>query len=251
MITAVVLSRNDAEYIGRTLESIHWCDEVVVIDDDSTDDTGAICERFGARVYVRALHKDFASQRNFGLSKARGEWVFFVDSDEIVSSQLASEIQLVVKNATKMPNANVGYFVRRKDFFGGRWLLHGETANVRLLRLAKRNAGIWMRPVHEVWKITGPVGILREPLLHYPHPDVAQFIDSINWYSTVNAQYLFRQKIRESWWKIPVYPAAKFFYNYICRLGFLDGTAGAVVAIMMSFHSFLTRAKLWKLWDRD
>lgn len=251
MISAVVLSHNDENRIAKTLESLTWCDEIIVIDDNSNDGTVTISKRFGARVYVRALSEDFAAQRNFALSKAKTQWAFFVDSDEAVSPKLAYEIKEIIKRPTEISNRIVGYYVRRKDYFGGRWLTHGETANVRLLRLAKRDAGIWERPIHEVWKVTGSVGILHEPLLHYPHPDVAQFIDSINWYSTVNAQYLFRQKIREPWWKTPVYPAAKFFYNYIWRLGFLDGTAGAVVAIMMSFHSFLTRAKLWKLWDRD
>ena len=116
------------------------------------------------------------------------------------------------------------------------------------MRLAKKNAGVWQRPVHETWNITGRIGELSQPLLHYPHPDVAQFITDINWYSTLNAHYLYSQKVHVSWWHILAYPKAKFFVDYIWYRGFLDGTAGVVVALMMSFHSFLTRAKLWLLW---
>ena len=78
----------------------------------------------------------------------------------------------------------------------------------------------------------------------------AQFIKEINWYTTINAKHLHEQRVRASWWQIVAYPAAKFFVDYIWYLGFLDGTAGAIVAVMMSFHSFLTRAKLFLLWQK-
>ena len=133
----------------------------------------------------------------------------------------------------------------------GRELKHGETANVKLLRLAKKDAGSWTRPVHEVWMVEGEIGQLTSPLLHYPHPNVAQFLEEINTYSSLNAQYLYSQKVRANWLDILAYPAAKFFRNYFYHMGFLDGTAGVIAAIMMSFHSFLTRAKLYQAWNRS
>lgn len=251
MISAVVLSHNDEGQIARCVDSLAWCDEVVVVDDYSTDTTTEIAKKMGVRIYKRHLDNDFSSQRNFGLSKAKGEWVLFVDSDEIVSKELAYEI----KNATGSPiglgmTSYLGYYVRRKDYLFGRWLKHGETSKVRLLRLAKKDAGQWIRPVHEVWNIQGNTGELFTPLEHFPHQNVAQFLDEINRYSTLNARYLFSQKVRVSWWHVVGYPVTKFFLNYFLYLGFLDGTSGTVIAIFMSFHSFLTRAKLWQLWDR-
>ncbi len=125
--------------------------------------------------------------------------------------------------------------------------MFGETSRVLLLRLAKKDAGTWVRPVHETWNVKGVVGTLTNPLDHYPHPNVAQFIDDINVYSTINARHLYNENIRVPWWHIIGYPTAKFFKDYIWYQGFRDGTAGAIVAIMMSMHSFLTRAKLWIL----
>lgn len=243
MITAVILTHNDEDIIEQCLRALTWCDEVVVVDDESVDGTVEVAKKLGAKVFTRKLDGDFAEQRNFGLSKAGGEWVMFVDSDEVVTNELAAEIR------QKIHDENVGYCVKRKDFFLGRWLLHGETMNVKLLRLAKKGAGKWKRPVHEVLDIKGKMGELEHPLLHSPHPNVAQFLEEINRYSTLNAKYLYSQGIRISWWQIIVYPKAKFFVNYFWRLGFLDGVAGLVVAMMMSFHSFLTRAKLYKLHD--
>ncbi len=255
MISAIILAHNDEATIAKTLGSLTWCDEIVVIDDNSTDSTVSIAKKFTNKIFERPPGNDFAAQRNFGLTKAKGEWVLFTDSDEVVSPTLASEIERIISVPTKisndkfqMTNEAVGFYIKRRDIMWGRQLRHGEQGRMKLLRLAKKDAGKWIRPVHEVWEVKGQTAELREPLLHFPHPKVAQYLEKINRYSTLNARYLYRQKVRVSWLQIVAYPVAKFFLNYFLRLGFLDGTAGAVVAIMMSFHSFLTRAKLWKLW---
>ncbi|MEK7543780.1 MAG: glycosyltransferase family 2 protein [Patescibacteria group bacterium] len=246
MISAVILTHNDEAIISRCLESLGWCDEVIVVDDQSTDGTVIVAKKLGAKVYIHPLHDDFAAQRNFGLEKTKNNWVLFVDSDEVVTEALKKEI--LQKADSKQQTAS-GYFIKRKDYWGGRWLTHGETGNVKLLRLARKESGKWVQPVHEEWKMQGDIGELTHPLLHYPHQNVAQFLEEINQYSGLYAQYLFEQGVREPAWYIAGKPLAKFFVNYIWRLGFLDGTAGIVVALMMSFHSFLVRAKLWQIYD--
>lgn len=244
MISAIVLSRNDQKCIERTLASLAWCDELVLLDDFSTDRTVELAKKHTAVIFQRHLANDFAQQRNFGLAKAKGEWVLFIDSDEVVSEDLAREI----REAVKIDCA--GFYLKRTDWLFGKPLRHGETNRVRLLRLGKKDAGLWERSVHEVWNIKGTIGNLSHPIKHFPHPDVAQFIEDINKYSSINARYLYEKKVPVPWWHIAAYPTAKFFIDYIWYLGFLDGTAGAVVAIAMSFHSFLTRAKLYILWHK-
>lgn len=242
MISAVVLTHNNASTIGETLKSLSWADEIIIIDDNSTDETVALVKKRGEKAYAHALGGDFASQRNFGLAKARGEWVLFVDSDEVVSSALVQEVKTRTKDLQI-----AGYYIARKDILWGKMLAHGEVGGIRLLRLAKKDAGRWVRPVHEVWEIKGKTEELVHPLLHYPHPDVAQFLSDIDRYSTINANYFYAQQKHTQAWQIAVYPTAKFFLNYVWRMGFLDGMQGAILAIMMSFHSFLTRAKLYQL----
>jgi glycosyltransferase involved in cell wall biosynthesis len=241
MLSAIILSHNDEATIARALQSVSFCDEVIVIDDESTDKTLAIAKKHGATVFTHALNDDFAAQRNFGLAKAKGEWVLFVDSDEVVSPSLADEIQQELAGKTD------GWYIKRRDTMWGHEFKYGEMGNVKLLRLARKKAGTWNRPVHEVWDVKGETDTLTHPLLHYPHPDVAQFIEEINRYSTLNAKHFYDKGVRTHVWQIMAYPAAKFFVNYVWKLGFLDGTAGAIVAFLMSLHSFLTRGKLYLL----
>ncbi len=245
MISAVVLTHDSGATVGEALRSLSWCDEVVVIDDASTDDTAMIAKKHHARVVSHALHGDFARQRNFGLSCARGDWVLFIDADEVVSSALATEIKKAIQDPIRD-----GYYLKRRDTVWGHVLRYGETSQVRLIRLARKGAGTWVRPVHEVWQIHGYTAVLSHPLHHFPHPNVTQFLHDINEYSSSNAMYLYERGTRVQWWHIVAYPVAKFFMNYIVRRGFLDGTPGVILALMMSFHSFLTRAKLWQLWQK-
>lgn len=242
MISAVVLTKNEEKNLKPCLESLKWCDEVVVVDDNSEDKTREIALDFGARIFERSLNGDFATQRNFGIEKARGDWVFFVDADERVNEDLAEEIEKVVTNLEFS-----GYFVKRKDFIFGRSLNFGESGKVKLLRLARKGAGKWVRPVHETWEVPGKAGELQNHLIHIPHPTVAEFLRDINFYTTLNSQAFFESGVKVGFWEIISYPPGKFLLNYFWRLGFLDGMAGFLMAMMMSFHSFLTRAKIWQL----
>lgn len=244
-ISAVIIARNEEKNIQECVESLQWCGEVLVIDDESVDKTSEIAKNLGAEVFKKALNNDFAAQRNFGLDKARGEWVLFVDADERVSPRLKKEILQSIKVSDYD-----GFFLRRIDFFGGRQLRHGEIGKTRLLRLGKKKAGRFKRKVHETWEIKGQVGVLGEPLLHYPHQSVSEFLKRVNFYSTLHAQQFHSEKVKSGVFRIILNPLGKFIQNYFLRLGFLDGTPGLIVAVMMSFHSFLARAKLFIL-NRD
>lgn len=240
MISAVVLTKNEEKNIAECLRTLRWCDEIVVIDDYSQDKTAEIAKEFSARVYKRHLNNNFAAQRNFALKKTAGVWVLFVDADERVSPALAAE----VKQKTKSTKHS-GFFLRRIDIMWGRQLEHGEAGNVKLLRLVRPGAGRWKRAVHEVWEATGEIGKLEEPLFHHPHPTLHEFTKKLDWYSTLHAKENFAEGKKSSLWKIIFYPKLKFFQGWIFQRGFLDGMPGFMVAMMMSFHSFLAWSKLW------
>jgi len=246
MISSVVLTCNNQQTIEKTLQSINFCDEIIIIDDNSTDETKKISQKYTQKIYSHSLKDDFSASRNYGLRKATHEWILFIDSDEIVSSELAQEIKNEINNPDNSDTN--GFIIKREDTVLGRKLVHGETSRVQLIRLGRKNTGTWRRPVHEVWDIRGNVKKLHNPIIHYPHSNVAQFISKIDYYSTVNAKYLFNNKVYSGFVSIFIYPIAKFIYNYIVLLGCLDGIEGMIVATMMSFHSFLTRAKLYQLW---
>ncbi|MFH1244194.1 MAG: glycosyltransferase family 2 protein [bacterium] len=190
---------------------------------------------------------DFAAARNSELAKVKTPWVLFVDSDEIITPALKDEITGICNLKSNIYSA---YYLPRLDTFLGRELHHGETGHAKFIRLARRTWGEWQRPVHEKWVGPGHVGILNNPLLHHPHGTIASFLSKINHYSTLEAQYRYKQGVKSSLFKILIYPLAKFKLNYLFRLGFLDGVPGAIMAIMMSFHSYLTWTKLYLLWHK-
>lgn len=242
-ISAVVLTKNEEKNIASCLKSLSWCNEIIVIDDNSKDNTIQLAKKYNAKVYVRDLGNNFAQQRNFALEKATNEWVLFVDADEEVSQQLQLEIEKKLKIEE---NVN-GFFLKRKDTMWRKILAHGEQGNVQLLRLAKKNTGKWIHGVHEVWDIKGKIILLENPLLHFPHPTLADFLAEINLYSTLRAEELYKNGTRANWISILVYAKGKFIQDYFLKLGFLDGTQGFLVAMVMSFYSFLVRGKLWQL----
>ncbi len=246
-ITAAILVKNEAKNIEECLKGLQWCSEVMIINDESDDSTIEIAKKLGAAVYEHKLNGDFAAQRNRALEKAKNTWVLFVDADERVSPGLAGEIE---QSLNRQDGSIYGYFIKRVDVMWGKELRHGETGNIKLLRLARKDAGLWKGKVHEEWKIVGRTSNLQEPLYHYPHQSVASFLKKINFYTDLRASELFSQKNKVHVWDIIIYTKAKFALNYIVKLGFLDGIPGLISAIMMSFHSFLVRGKLWTLWDR-
>lgn len=242
MISCIILAQNEEKNLKECLNSVKWCDEVIIIDDYSTDKTEEIAKNFNARIYKNHLNNDFANQRNFGLDKAKGDWVLFLDSDERITLALATEIQQAIVFNTQNIN---GFFFKRTDVLWGRKLKHGETGNVKLLRLAKRNVGVWQRAVHEVWEIKGRKKTLKNPIIHYPHQTLREFISDIDKYSTIHARENAKTGKNSSLAKIILWPRLKFLSNYFLKKGFLDGEQGFMVAMLMSLHSFLSWSKLW------
>lgn len=245
MISAVVISKNEEKNIAHCLESLKWCDEIIVIDDFSSDKTLEIAQHYGVKIFKRHVDNDFAKQRNFGLEEAKEKWVLFVDADEEVSEKLQKEI----REAILSTQIN-GYCLKRKDCFLGMWLKHGETRSVHLLRLARKGSGLWRRRVDEVWETSGEKRTLASPLRHFSHTNLSEFLKSINQYSSLNARELYEENKKVSfldWFK----PIFKFLQNYFLRLGFLDGIPGFLMAILMSFHSFLVRGKLYLTWKNE
>jgi len=264
-ISAVVLTKNEEKNIVRCLKSLLWCDEIIIVDDNSEDETlSVISSRLSAirnkiKIYKRNTDRDFSAQRNFGLEKANGEWVFFVDADEVISDELRKEIISVChpeschaefisassKIRKQVQHDTVGYYIRRKDYFLGKWLKYGETGKIKFIRLVRKDAGKWIGKVHEKWIINGKLGEFYNPILHYPHPTISSFLININNYTDILTEKWHQEGKKMKFWEILFFPIGKFLQNYILRLGFMDGVPGLIMATMMSFHSFLARGKFY------
>ncbi len=239
MLTGIVLTKNEAENIEACLASLAFCDQIVVIDDNSVDGTVKIAKKMGAEVLVHALDNNFASQHNWSLEQIKSPWVLFIDADERISPELAAEIKVAIEKIEFK-----GFFLPRVDYLWGKELKYGDLYGAKFLRLARRGAGIWRGKVHESWVIEGRTGKLKNPLLHYPHQNFVEFLQHINTYSTIKADEFFNQNKKTSVLEIIGGPIWRFFKAYILQLGFLDGTAGFVHAMTLAMYQFLVAGKL-------
>lgn len=239
-ISAVVLTKNEEKLIGKCLTNLTWCDEIIVIDDDSTDNTASEARKYKAKVFKRSLNGDFSAQRNFGLEKAKGNWILFIDADEIVTDPLASEI----KKKTKSTRFN-GFLANRKLIFMDKKMNGGEWGGIWLLRLAKKESGKWERAVHEEWRVKGSVGKLSSPLLHSPTNSLSEFVQKINFYSQIHARSNETEGKSSNLIKVIFWPFFKFINNYLFKRGYKDGVHGFVYAAFMSFHSYLAWSNQW------
>ena len=223
-LSAVILTNKKPEKIKRTLDSVSFADEVILIPDRKGPVT------------------DFSAARNLGLSKAKNDWVLMVDDDEVVTQKLAEEIITVIKSTSEFS----GYYLRRLDKYHGQILHHGETGNTKIVRLGKKSAGRFFRPVHEVWKINGLVGVLKNALIHERGELVLPFVDRMIRYSPLDAGQLSQENKPFTYWRLLFNPKAKFIQNYFFKLGFLDGYLGLFQAYLMSLQSLTVRVFQWQ-----
>ncbi|MDO8658658.1 MAG: glycosyltransferase family 2 protein [Candidatus Levybacteria bacterium] len=255
LISAIILTKNEEKNIVDCIESLNWCDEIIVIDDNSEDRTCELTLQQNSgqagrvKIFTRSLNKNFSDQRNFGLSKTKNDWVLFIDADERVPDDLKNEIEYLTLNTDRSKQLN-GYFIKRRDFMWEKELKYGETGSIKLLRLARKDSGSWKGMVHEGLEVKGKTGELNNYLLHYPHQTIAEFLKEINYYTDIRAKELFEKRVKVNWLYILFYSTGKFISNYLIKKGFKDGIEGFIFAIMMSLHSFLVRGKLWLLWQK-
>lgn len=230
-LTCVILTKNNEKSIKEVVESVNFAEEIILVDDFSKDKTPEIAKKLGAKVYQRHLNDDFSKQRNFGLSKAKGNWVLFVDADETVTPMLRKELM-------SLSDSFDGYYLDRKNLFLGK-----VVGRDRLLRVAKKGFGKWERIVHEVWRVKGKIGNLNGELIHYTAGNLNEVIAKTNFYSTLHAGQNEKEGKSSSLFKIIFFPKAKLIQNLLTDKGF-------IFALVHSFHSFLAWSKLWLL-QRD
>jgi glycosyltransferase involved in cell wall biosynthesis len=243
-LSAVVLTLNEERNLGPALASVAFCDEVVVVDAGSSDETHDIAGSFGARVVVSTPWPGFVAQRNRALEEARHDWVLAVDADERVTPALREQIQ----EERARGFAHAGYRVPRVAFYLGRWIRGTDWYPDRQLRLFDRRRGRWAGSlVHESVKVQGPVGRLTGELEHVPYADISHHMRTIDDYTNLWARQAHAAGTRAR----PLIPAAAglwaFFRNYVLRGGVLLGEAGLTVSVLNSYYTYTKLAKLQEL----
>jgi glycosyltransferase involved in cell wall biosynthesis len=231
-ISALVLARDEAANLPGCLASLSWVDElVVVVDRASRDHTLALARSLAHVVVVRDFD-DFADQRNAGLARASGDWVFAIDADERATPELAAEIRRALGPRPGPEEAPSGYRVPIQSVILGRPFGFSGTQHDRPLRLFRRDAGCWVGSVHEIVKLRGRVGKLRSPLQHRTLADMQTFLKKLNEYTTLEALKFEREGRSYRTADLAVRPFLTFLKLYLGKQGFRDGLEGFVFCAM-------------------
>lgn len=241
-LSVVISAWNEEDKLGRCLKSVAWADERIVVDNSSTDGTAEVAKTHGATIFWRPNNPMLNVNKNFGFTKATGDWILNLDADEEVTPQLAKEIKTAVSKDV------VGYWIPRKNIIFGRWIEHGLWWPDKQLRLFQAGRGRFpCRHVHEYLEVEGPTGELYEPYVHYNYETVSQFIRKMDTiYSESEVQKLVRTNYQLSWYDAIRFPVSDFVKIFFAQEGYKDGLHGLVLAALQAFYSFVVFAKLWE-----
>jgi glycosyltransferase involved in cell wall biosynthesis len=267
-ISAAVICLDEERNIGACLESLAWCDEIVVVDSGSRDRTVEIARKHATRV----LHHEwpgYVAQKNWALEQTTGAWVLCVDADERSTPQLQRAIEAALRHpANESPRTErsedarfprseppasgeileAGFEVRRHVFYLGRWIDHGGWYPDWKLRLVRRGRARWggVDP-HDKLIADGPVRRLDADLVHFTYGNFSDHLRTVQRFSAVVSEVQAREGRRFSLLRAILHPPAKFLECWLWKRGFLDGWPGFVIAVTSSFYVF---AKYVKLWER-
>jgi len=242
-VSVYVLTYNNRRTIERCLESLHWAEELVIVDSFSTDGTYELCQQYTDKAY-RQEWKGHRDQYQFAANLTTKDWIMFVDADEEVPPELAEEIRIELNGK---PSALDGFFVYRRTYYLGKWIRYGGWYPDGEIRLYQRDKGKWEGGLHAKVVVTGKVGTFKNPYLHYTYRDISDQIRTIDKYSQIAAEDLVREGKKFSLFKLLFHPPFRFVKEYLFKSGFRDGLPGLIIIASTMYYVFIKYAKLWEL----
>ena len=247
-ISAIIPTFNEEIHIAQAIESVLWCDEVIVVDSFSTDKTVEIIKRFPQ---VRLLQREYenpASQKNWTIPQASHPWIFLLDADERPTPELVEEI----KRTISAPTSISGFWIYRRNHFMDKEIKFSGWQSDKVVRLFKRDECRYQTlRVHEEIESQGEISVLKNKLLHYTYKDLKTYLTKADRYTTWGAldryHKLQAKNKKMSFSYMLTRPAFRFLRHYFLRLGFLDGMHGLVIALLSSYNVFIRSLKVWRL----
>ena len=241
-ISVCMITKNEEKNLPRTLASVSWCDEIIVVDDFSTDRTVPVARKHGAKV-IRRKFTSFSDQKNFAVKKARSEWILMLDADEAVDDTLASSIKHVLSGD---PDGKDGYVLCIRSSFLCRYIDNCGW-KIQQRRLFRRGTVIYEGELHETMRHTGSSGVVSGALLHHSYPDVDSVLRKTMMYSSLAARGKFKGRVRVTKWRLIKFsliePMKLFIRFYIERRGYRAGWEGFVLSAYMSMLEFFTQVR--------
>jgi glycosyltransferase involved in cell wall biosynthesis len=250
-ISVVISAYNEEKNIKDCLESIKWTDEIILVNNSSTDKTRKIASKFTPKIFNRPNFKMLNKNKNLGFSKAAGNWILNIDADERVTPELKKEI---IKTLSSSKPDITNFEIPRKNIIFGKWIQHGLWWPDYHPRLFKKNKGYFpCLHVHEKIKTEGKRGRFKNPMLHYNYQTVKQYIDKLNYIYTDNeAENFLKSAQKIHWYDAIRMPVDDFLKNFFARQGYKDGLHGLVLSLLQAFYSMTVFLKVWeaqKFWQ--
>lgn len=240
-ITAIILAHQQNQKFSNALDSVKWAEKILIVWSSNKKIDPTLLPENAEVIETTFPIFHFADVRNMAAHHAKSEWLFFLDSDEVLTPDSVAVIEQILAE----PDIDAAY-VKRKDFFLGKEIKWGEMRNVKVLRLIRRQFSHFSRAVHEIVEIHENLVESQIVIHHYAHDSISSFLTKVIFYMQIEARYRQEQKIKTRIYQLFVYPPGKFLQNFILRLGFLDGWRGFIYALMMSIHSFGVRALIYE-----
>lgn len=243
-LSVIIITKNEEKNIKFVLETVKFADEIIIVDACSTDKTAKIARKYGAKVYIRKWPGYFL-QKSFALSKAKSKWVLALDADEIVTTELKTEILNAVKQ-----NEFSGFEINRANYFLGNFIKHcGWFPDFQIRLFKRKNTVLIDRAVHEGFKVEGKVGKLNSVLNHYTYNTIEQYLTKQNLYTSLEVKNIVKNNSNRKikWFNFIFNPLSTFLRMYFSNSGWRDGIRGFLLSSYSSLYCLLKYAKTWEV----
>jgi glycosyltransferase involved in cell wall biosynthesis len=242
-ISCAIITKQEEEMLEECLASVSFCDDIVVVDSGSTDNTLNIAYKFTDRVFNHVF-SGYASQKNYAIDQAKHDWILLIDADERISDALRREIELLEPQV-----GVVAFNLPSKTYLLGSEFNHtgfGREWHIKLFQ--KQFSRYSDKEIHESLIVNGQVGKLDGDVIHHTHRSIDHLLDKISRYSSFEASQLEHEvKAPVTGWLLMWKATQHFFYRYLYLRGYLDGLPGLIESVMQSYYVFINYAKLWEL----
>ncbi len=250
-ISIIMVVRNEEEQLKECLETVSWADEIIVIDQSSTDSTTEIAREFTDKVFITEQKGYCEPDRNFAIEKASGRWILYIDADERVTPELRDEILSIVKSANALP----AYYVKRRNHFLGKWIKTCGWYPSPVLRLFKKGEVVFPEEIHQVPPHRKEYGYLKNDLIHYSYNSLDEYFEKFNRYTTQLAREEFERGVKARGLKFITDLILRPIYNFLLKFiwlgGYRDGFRGFFISVSSALTVFVSKAKLREIWQRQ
>ncbi|PBJ12417.1 glycosyltransferase family 2 protein [Flavobacterium sp. ACN6] len=244
-LSVLIITLNEERYIKSLLEDVDFADEIIVVDSFSSDATAEIVKSFTNVLFIENQFKDYTSQRNFALDQAKNEWILFIDADEKLTPQLKEEIISTINNK----NSVSAYLMYRTFMFKNSKLHFSGWQTDKIFRLFKKADCSYTedRMVHEKLIVNGEIGVLKNKLIHFSYTSYEDYKLKMKKYGILKASEKKIKGQKPSDFLMVFHPIYTFLYQYLIRLGFLDGIKGIIICYLNAYSIYIRYKELKRI----